>query len=216
MAVLEERERFARELHDTVGQVLGYVKLQAQGIRKRLSSGDTDTADAQLARLAQVAGEAHEDVRHAIACLKEGRTEGRSFVPTLEKYLKSFGANYGIETGLTLPARLDELEFAAGAGPQLMRVIQEATTNARMHGEAQHVDVAIELADASARVVVADDGCGFDPDRVTGAQGSGFGLAFMAERMAQMGGRATVRSLPGKGTMVVLDMPLALRSKVGA
>ena len=105
VATLRERERLARELHDGIGQVLGYLSLQAQTARKRLQDGDDEKADALLARLADVAQHAHVDVRESILALRAASSESWSLLPTLDRYLQDFQAQYGIRTELAVCGR---------------------------------------------------------------------------------------------------------------
>jgi signal transduction histidine kinase len=99
---------------------------------------------------------------------------------------------------------LEEDAFEPEAKAHLFRMIQEALSNARKHGRARSVKVAFEKQDSLARVVIQDDGDGFDPGAVEG----GFGLRFMRERAAELGGSVEVQSAPGEGTRVVVVLPL--------
>jgi PAS domain S-box-containing protein len=208
VATLEERERLARELHDSVGQVLGYVSMQAQAVRKWVHDGEAAVAEAELTRLADVAQEAHAVIRESILSLKTGSAPEWSFLAALKQYFDAFRDHYGIHTELTIPPGLGEQAFEPGVGVQLLRVIQEALTNARKHGRAHRVQVTFERRDSQARIVVADDGCGFDPDRLSASAGDHWGLAFMRERMARIGGSLTIHSQPGAGTQAVLLVPI--------
>jgi signal transduction histidine kinase len=209
VATLQERERLARELHDGVGQVLGYLSIQAQAIGKRVHDGDTATAEVQLRRLADVAQDAHEDIRESILSLKAGAEQEWSFPGTLKQYLDRFREHYGIHTELTISPGLELRQaFQPGAGVQLLRVIQEALANARKHGRARHVRVAFEFEDGQALIVVADDGCGFNPDQLPAGSGEHLGLPFMRQRVAEIGGSLLVQSRPGAGTRVMLWVPI--------
>jgi len=206
VATLEERERLARELHDSIAQVLGYVNLQAQTIQKWVVSGDTEKAKALLARLAEVAQGAHADVRESIRCLRTA--ESWSFFPALRQYLVDFQAYHGIHTDLVLSNGLEDNTFKPAIGVQLLRVIQEALTNARKYSGAHGVKVVFERIDTTARITIADDGCGFDPETVEMRGNDHFGLVFMRERMTQIGGALRIDTHPGEGTTVHLDLPL--------
>ena len=207
LATLQERERLARELHDSAGQVLAYVSLQAQAIRQSVRDGNTAVADAQLAQLATAAQGAHVDVRESILSLKAVAAEDQPFAAALTRYLDTYAARYDLPIKLTVADGLDN-PFAPEASAQVLRVVQEALTNARKHGQAHHVGVTVGRANGSARVVITDDGQGFDP----GAVGDGhYGLAIMHERMAQVGGRLAIESQPGAGTRVALEAPLIHR-----
>jgi PAS domain S-box-containing protein len=208
VATLQERERLARELHDSLGQVLGYVSLQAQAIHKWVRDGKTDTAAIQLAQLVKVAQEAHNDVRGSILNLKTGPAEQWSFLAALRRYLAAYQEQYGIRTELGLLPEIDERTFDSDTGVQVLRVIQEALTNARKHGHARCVQVNFEQQDSQMRIIVADDGSGFDPGQLAGGGSNHFGLAFMRERMEQIDIRLAIESQPGAGTRVVLDVPV--------
>jgi PAS domain S-box-containing protein len=203
VAALRERERLARELHDGVGQVLAYVSLQAEAARKLLGDGNTTTADTQLGRLAAVARDAHADVREFILALRAAPTEQRAFFPALRRYLEGFTQNYGVVTALEPPDGLDEAAFAPEAEAHLFRIIQEAMSNARKHGGARSVKVAFQRHEGLAHVVIQDDGEGFNPHAVEG----GFGLRFMHERAAEIGGRVEIQSALGEGTKVLVALP---------
>ena len=208
VATLQERERLARELHDGIGQVLGYVGMQAQTIQQWVRNGNTEKADALLNRLAEVAKDAHADVRESILSLKAGSPEEWSFLPTLRRYLNDFQANYGIHTDLVIEDGLKEDNFKPDAEVQLLRVIQEALNNARKHSGAQTVRVTINHGDHRGYITVADDGSGFDPGQLNQEAGAHFGLGFMRERMRQIGGRVEIDSQPGAGTVVKLEAPI--------
>jgi PAS domain S-box-containing protein len=208
VATLEERQRLARELHDGVGQMLGYVSMQAQAIRKWVHDGETATAEAQLTRLAAAAQDAHEDIRESILSLKAGSAHEWDFLATLHRYLAAFQDRYGIATELTVPAGMGEQSFAPVAGVQLLRVIQEALANARKHGRARCVRVVFGREDGQARIAVTDDGCGFDPGQPPSGECDHLGLDFMRDRMAQIGGCLTVHSKPGAGTELIFQVPI--------
>jgi len=207
VATLRERERLARELHDGIGQTLGYVGLQAQAALKWVRGGNVEKAESLLLRLTDVAQEAHADVRESILNLKADSLHGWSFIPTLRRYLEKYQANYGIRTELALSDQVAEDTFEPATGVQLMRVVQEALSNARKHGGARELKVTVSIADSQARLVITDDGVGFDSSRLGGADGNHFGLTFMRERVQQIGGSMEIDSRPGAGTMLTLDVP---------
>jgi len=209
LATVEERERVARELHDSIGQVLGYVSLQVDATRKLLEDGKADVADAQLARLAEVARDAHADVRGYILDLRAAPSERRPFFATLSRYLDGFTQNYGIQTSLAVSPDLEEGAFGPEEQAHLLRIIQEAVSNARKHGAARNVRVALESSDRLVRVAIQDDGCGFDPAGLSPGEGNQFGLQFMRERADGLGGRVELHAAPGEGTRVVVEMPLS-------
>lgn len=208
VATLKERERLARELHDSIGQVLGYISLQAQAANQWVLSGNTIKATPILNRLAEVAQNAHADVRESIISLRTGTTTEWTFAQALQNYLDHYRTTYSIDIELLLPDErmLDELNPEVGV--QILRVIQEALANASKHGDAHCVKIVIEQQSDYARISISDDGIGFDPESINKETGKHFGLMFMRERMAQIGGSVTISSKPGSGTTVLLDVPL--------
>ncbi len=205
VATLQERERLARELHDTVGQVLGYVSLQAQTAGKKVADGDVEAGRRLLARLADVAQSAHADVRESILALSTPSEEW-SFLPALRRYLDQVRADYGVQTELNVPAGMSPDPLAPEVAVQVLRVVQEAVTNARKHAPGCAVLVALEPCGDELSVTVADDGCGFAvPSAETGQNGH-YGLTFMRERMSQVGGSVDIVSRPGLGTSVSLSV----------
>ncbi len=207
VATLRERERLARELHDGIGQVLGYVGMQAETALQWVRKGDSERAGSALGRLADVAREAHADVRESILNLKADPGQGWSFLQTLARYLEKYQANYGIRTELSIADRVGDGTFEPAAGVQLLRVVQEALSNSRKHGGATTVRVTVDRNGSRARITIADDGHGFESSRLEGGDGGHFGLPFMRERMQQIGGFMAIDSQPGAGTMLTLDVP---------
>ncbi len=208
LATLRERDRVARELHDTLGQVLGYIKMQAAVAQTFLERADLSEAKTRVARLAAAAQDAQCDVREYILGTRAGGSGAVPLVPALSDYLRQFGQNCGIATDLTVLPELADRVFDPMSGAQLLRIIQEALTNVRKHARARRVDVRIGAHDGRAEATVQDDGCGFDPAAVQPAGGHRFGLQVMQERAEEVGGAVQVHSAPGEGTRVVITMPL--------
>lgn len=212
VATLQERECLARELHDGIGQVLGYVSIQTQTALKWVREGNKERAEPLLRRLVEVAKDAHADVRGSIHSLKTGSNQKWSLIPALKEYIDKFKANYGIRTELTLSDGIDENTFDPGVGVHLFRAIQEALMNARKHSGAHNLTVCVEQDGSKAQIFITDDGHGFDVSRLERG-GDHFGLAFMRERMEQIGGSLRIESMPGKGTVLKLDVPIGKKGE---
>jgi PAS domain S-box-containing protein len=208
LATLQERDHIARELHDSLGQVLGYVKMQAQAVRKLLALGRTAEADGYLAKLAAAAQDAHSDVREFILASRSHVSADSAFIPVLEQYLQRFSDQYGIATALHVPPELTAAAFEPTVAAQLLRVIQESLTNVRKHAGARRATVSFAVSDSRAETVIQDDGTGFDPARLGADEGRGYGLSFMRERAEEVGGSIRIDSAPGEGTRVTISMPL--------
>ncbi|WP_028320654.1 sensor histidine kinase [Desulfatiglans anilini] len=208
VATLQERDHLARELHDGIGQILGYVSMQVQTARKWLRDGNQEKAESLLGRIAEVSKDAHAEVRESILSLRIGPDQNWSLIPALKKYIDRFQANYGIRTELSISDRMGDTTFLPAAEVQVFRVIQEAMTNCRKHSGAHSLKVDIALAGSRALVTISDDGQGFDAGQFEQGQSGHFGLGFMRERMEQIGGSLTIDSIPGSGTMLKLDVPI--------
>jgi signal transduction histidine kinase len=208
MATFQERDRVARELHDTLGQVLGYIKMQASVAQTYLERGEPEEAKRRVARLATAAQDAQSDVREYILGTRTVASGASPLVPTLSDYLRQFSENYGIDTELNVSPELADRVFEPMAGAQLMRIIQEALTNVRKHARTRCVDVRIGVCNGRALATVQDEGVGFDPVLVQSGGSQRFGLRVMQERAEEVGGTVQVHSAPGEGTRVVITMPL--------
>ncbi len=204
LTVAREREHMARDLHDSIGQVLAHAAMQADAARQLLSGGRVPEADVLLGRLADVARESHRDVRGYILELNAGPSAQRPLVDTLRNYLDRFSEHHGIPTELRVEQPDAAFELAADEATQVFHVVQEALSNARRHADAGVIGVRLEAGVPGLRVTVDDDGHGFDVDAV---DGEGFGLRFMRERADELDGRLVLTSRPGEGTHVVLDVP---------
>jgi PAS domain S-box-containing protein len=211
LATLQERDRVARELHDGLGQVLGYAKMQAQAARERLARGAWREADEHLAQLAVAAQDAHADVREFLLGTRAAGSAEVAFLPSLEDYLRRFQTAYGLCTTLEASTDVAGRAIEPMVGAQLLRIIQETLTNVRKHARASAVRISLSLTDGKAEAVVQDDGEGFDPARLEAAEASTFGLRFMRERAREVGGTVEVRSAPGEGTRVVITVPVQWR-----
>ena len=208
LAMLQEREHLARELHDGVGQVLGYVKMQAQAARDRLAQDQKAAADSQLAQLVTVAQDAHADVREYILGARSAVAGQPGFLPALREYMKRFSENYDLRAELIEPPNWSDDILEATVAAQLLRVIQEALTNARKHARAHCVQVTIHFDGQRAQGFVQDDGVGFDPSLLATTEGQKYGLGFMRERAEEVGGSVVIHSAPGRGTRVVVEVPV--------
>jgi PAS domain S-box-containing protein len=207
LAMLNEREWLARELHDSLGQVFAFVNSQGQTIRRLLASGDVATADEYVARLVEVAREADVDIRESILGLRVSLS-GQELFPALAQYLERYEKNYGIHTILDWPETLGRRAFEPQVEVQLLRILQEALTNARKHADAHSVRVAFTVSNECAQVAIQDDGKGFDPQELSEGVENRVGLRVMRERAVEAGGSLVVQSKPGEGTLIIVTVPL--------
>ena len=207
VAVLEERDHLAREMHDTLAQVLGYLHLKAASTRKRLASGEVERAAEELQEMQDLAHEAYVDVREAILGLRETLAPAGGVVGSLRQYVEKFGRQSGIDVRLVAADGVTA-SLAPEAEIQLLRVVQEALTNVRKHAAAPSAAVTLANEGECLSIVIEDSGHGFDSSRVDREEGRSFGLRSMRERIERAGGRFTVESSPGAGTRIVVLLPL--------
>ncbi|HEX5468184.1 MAG TPA: sensor histidine kinase [Gaiellaceae bacterium] len=180
IAVLEERRRIARELHDGVAQELAYIVAESSG------------------PLARAAERALDESRRAIAALSRAVDEPLdvALVQAAEEVAGRVGVQLRIEVSEDASVSPDEREA-------LIRIVREAITNAGRHGGA--ASVSVQLANGRGTLLrIADDGSGFDPART---RAGGFGLVSMRERAEALGGRFTLRSEAGTGTSIEVRLP---------
>lgn len=204
-ATLEERERLARELHDSLGQVMGYMNIQIQAIRDRLGEGKVAEADNRLFNLSQVIEETNAEIREFIYGIKNSLLFKDGFFKTLEQYASNFTTHFAINVTVNNPAGLVDGELGLPIQAQLFRIIQEACTNVRKHAKAKQITIDFQKNGPNVQAVVGDDGIGFDLAELP--EGKHFGQGIMMERAACVGGDLRIRSAPGKGTQVIITLP---------
>ena len=207
LAALEEREQMARDLHDGLGQVMSTINVQTQAAQALLKDGQTETAQANLEHVVQMAQDAHSDIRNFILGLRTPATAEAGFFKALEEYLRKFHEETGVQANLSLPADTPTPAFAPAVEEQLLHVIQEALANVRKHAAAQKVEILFSFDTRQAQMVISDDGIGFDSPQQAGDAVPHFGLSMMRERLVMVGGRLEVRSAPGQGTKVLAFIP---------
>jgi signal transduction histidine kinase len=204
-AILSERERIAREMHDSLAQVLGVTHLRLRALDGRQEVRAAREIAVELAQLADICEEGYNDVREAILGLRQSGRAERGLLDSMGAYLAKYSDQCGIET--TLVSELEhELALSPRCEVQMIRVIQEALTNVRKHSGARSAVVRITESDSMTTFVVEDDGDGFDPGGPL-SQRDRFGLFTMRERMGLLNGSLTIDSAPGHGTRVIAGVP---------
>jgi signal transduction histidine kinase len=202
LSAATERNRLARDIHDSLGHHLTAIAVQLEKA-EAFRDHDPAVADRAVADARGSARRALEDVRASVAALRTP--------VVLTTALAELVAGAGDDLlDVTLRVEGTERTLDQATGTALYRAAQEAVTNARRHGEAGHVSVTLAFDPAAVRLVVRDDGRGFRP--ADPAHGSGFGLLGLRERAALVGGAVAVDSAPGAGTTVVLTVPAAAGS----
>lgn len=203
--IVAERDRIARELHDSIAQVLGVVHLRLRGLVPKVRLVAGNAAATEIADLADIADEGYKDVREAILGLSKSVSSSEGLEGALGEYLGKYSRQTGIKTTLRCDGAA-RWALTPRSEVQLLRVVQEALTNVRKHAKAYHAAISLSESDGVVTLAVEDDGEGFDPSRLEEALDHGFGLASMRERVEQIGGTLEVHTAPGKGTRVVVQL----------
>jgi len=208
LAIVQERERISREIHDGLAQALALLNMRVNVASSLLVAGQTEQARKELDEAAQVIDAANRDVREAITALRLTSPKGAGFVPTLREFVLDFGLRNDISTDFVAPDGARSVVLAPLAEAQLMRIIQEALTNVRKHARAQRAWVTLARRGARLVVSIQDDGQGFDMDAVLKGQNrKNFGLTTMQERAGSIGGFLDVQTQIGGGTRISASVP---------
>ncbi len=206
-AVVEERVRIARELHDGLAQVLGYINTQTLAVRRLLAAGDLGAAQKQLASMERAAQRVYSDIREAIVGLRTATVRSAGIAPSLADYVAEFAAMSGIAARMDADPRTADVVLEPSTEIQLVRIVQEALSNVRKHARAEHALVRLRMGDGRLLVDVEDDGRGFDADAPLPTGWPRFGLQTMRERAAAVGGRLELDSRLGRGTVLRVSVP---------
>lgn len=202
LTIAGERARLAHELHDAVSQKLFSLRLTAQAATA-LVDRDPGRAKEELQQIALLAAEATDELRSAVVELRPAALDEDGLVATLRTQVQVLDRAHSAQ--VTFACHGVRALPAAQEGA-VLRVAQEALHNALRHADARQVDVTLTRHGQGARLRVADDGRGFDPSAVRRA-GRHLGLVSMRDRAGGVGGALTVESVPGKGTVIEMEVP---------
>ena len=206
-----ERDRIAREMHDGIAQSLFSISLGLEVCKKQTSRGEYTDIPSRLEELQDELNTSMVELRQVIYDLRPAKLKELGLVEAIEHWLKESTSNNDIQGELTVTGERRLLTGAAEAC--LYRVAKEATSNVIRHAEAATVRVDVDYQQFAVVLTVTDDGSGFDVEEVrklTSHRGS-VGLHSIGERVRAEGGTLEVRSRPGEGTRVRVDLPLERR-----
>lgn len=200
LAVAEERNRLAREMHDSLGHRLTVAVVQLEGAQ-RLIPKDPERAARMIGSMREEMKEALSDLRRTVAALRLPAAGDLPFDAALRRLAQGFQESTGLAVQLQL-ANLPALGEAQRLA--LYRAAQEALTNAQRHAGARTIWLDVRLAGDQVVLTAADDGRGFPAD----LNGGGFGLRGLQERAAQLGGQLSLEARPGGGAQLSFSIPL--------
>ena len=201
MAVLEERQRLARELHDSLTQALYSISLFSEAARREMRAGDVAAVQDYLDQLAETGQQALKQMRLLVFELRPPALEREGLVGVLRERLRLVEGRLGMKTHLEVDG---EVQLTPQSEEGLYRIAQEALNNALRHAEATSVMVHLGGDANCVRLEVTDNGRGFDPHAVR--DGGGMGLLTMQERAEALGGELNILSNPGHGTTVLVEL----------
>ena len=201
LAVVKERERIARDLHDSVTQTLYSLSLYVDATQKALQSRKTDKAQKHVHELRKLAREAMLDMRLLIFELHPPILQKEGLAVALKTRLESVEARSGIHTEYQV---MSERRLPLAIETELYRIAQEALTNVVKHSQADSVNVTLYYGKDRFKMKVQDNGIGFDLKKAT--EGGGMGLRGIEERVQRMNGKLHVESTPQKGTIIVVTV----------
>ena len=203
--VLAERARLSREIHDTLLQGLVGVALQCDAIANDARSASPAMTD-KLIRLRRQAQRYIKEARHAIWNLRSS-----SSTTDLVEALREFGAHAaGTSVEFTVVAEGTPRPLGDDIERELLRIAQEAVTNAVLHSRARHIGMTVSYSSRDFALTVSDDGCGFADSHAAGLDGH-YGILSMRERAASVGADLHLASRPGHGTQVAISLPYSAR-----
>ena len=202
--IVAERNRMARELHDTVEQGMMAVSMQLQAAALKL--GDSATARQHLKSAQEMLNESLAETRRTVRGLRSPALEGAALGTALARVIKQLTDGTAITTNVRVSGVPDQIQ--PRVEDELLRIAQESVTNAMKHAQAQRIDVELTRRDGRLRLSVRDDGCGFEPAFALAPPEGHFGLVGMRERARRLGGELTVRTAPSEGTEIIVEVPL--------
>lgn len=204
-AILAERNRLAREIHDTLAQGLVATSVQLR-LAKKQAVGAPESLHQNLDAAQQLVRSSLEDARNSIWNMRSQVLETGDLPGALKNILQQMAAGTETKTQFAVNGRPRRL--APMVESNLLRVGQEAITNATKHAQAKLIQVKLEFGEKHFCLVVTDDGRGFEPASPSPSQ-DGFGLVGMRERATELNGELDIRSVPGQGTELSFRLPLS-------
>ena len=212
-AILFERERIAREIHDNVSQLLGYVSTKSQVVRLLLGKEQYEQATSQLKQLEEAAQTLYLDVRQMISELNVAEVSSKSMSSLLETCANKFQKYSEVDVIMDVSEEVENISLLSGISLEIERIVREALTNVQKHASAKVVRIGATIMNNHLYLTIQDDGSGFsfNPDEIADDQ---IGLRSIQKRAMDIGAEISIESKPSQGTSLKLVLPLPLLTKV--
>jgi len=211
LTILQERERIAGELHDSVAQSLALLNIKLAELEASRSKEKSSVDNTTVTEMKTIVGDTYNEVREAIFGLRAETLGERGFIPALAHFVNEFSAMRKIPVDLSLPDPAD-IQLSPHAELQLIRIVQEALTNVSKHAQATKARVRLERDGDYANILIEDDGKGLSVDSVRNNE-LHFGLKSMRERAQATGGEFRIESQLGRGAKIIVRLPLERKSR---
>lgn len=205
-AVVEERQRLARELHDAVSQQLFAISMTATAVGRTLDH-DFEKARRQVKLIEEMASVAQSEMRALLLHLRPVHLEGKKLSQAIPELVEEMRAKVAMDISLDME---EDLQLNKGIENHLFRMVQEAISNTLRHAKATRMDIALQRRGETVRLAIKDDGVGFD---VMAKKQTSYGLVSMEERVSELGGSLNVASAPGKGTRIEIRVPIMAKER---
>lgn len=200
-AVIEERQRLARDLHDSVSQQLFALTMLAETAVKQMDK-NLELAKEHIENVISSAHETQAEMRALLLHLRPVYLSGDSLAEGIERLVKEIEER----NDLSFVLSLDDFHLSEVVEEHLFRIVQEALSNILRHAKAQHIKITLKDEDTYIYMQIADDGIGFDIEK-NKIDKTSYGLRTMHERAEELGGKISLRSILGKGTYIDVKVP---------
>lgn len=203
-AIIEERIRLSRDMHDGLAQALSIINWKAQLLAKTVAAGNKIKSLDEISEITEMLEATQHEAKAVIDQLRTNVKSGQGFVPTLAQYATDFARQYGTRCELRVSDGM--IKLSSLAETELLYVAQEALNNVRKHAAANVIHLSLESKSDGTEMIISDDGNGFDPNF---NNQRGYGLTVMGERVRSIGGELSINSNPGQGTRINVKLPKA-------
>ncbi len=203
IAVLEERARISRELHDSLAQTLGWLSIKTELLEEDIKLGKLEESTTEMTTIRNVVKDACYDVRESIDGLRTRPTGDINL--TIAAWIAEFRQRSKLKTEFHTGE--EKLTLSPRIETELLRILQEALTNVRKHANAKSVNIYLQKKEKYVKLIIEDDGRGFNFD--SQEDGRHFGLSIMRERAENLGGSFDLKSERNKGTRVTATLPIS-------
>ncbi|MGM1021999.1 MAG: histidine kinase [Bacillota bacterium] len=200
-AIVEERQRLARELHDAVSQQLFAISMTATAVGRTLDK-DFDKAQRQVALIEEMSSVAQSEMRALLLHLRPVYLEGKRLEQGLRDLIQELQAKVPMEIDFEMESGV---QLVKGIENHLFRIVQEAMSNTLRHAKASRMEIRIVQRTDSVRLTIRDNGIGFELDE---KKQTSYGLSTMQERVSEIGGAIQYITAPGKGTRIEVSVPV--------